>query len=850
MGWVRRHRVLVAFGAGVLVTLAVLGAALYALLADQRRTGRLLAAALSRVLARDLVIERVTALAPSRVVLRGVRVERARGWPADARVDEVEATGPLLAAARGEAAPVRLVLSGVSVTLPQRPAEAWSVAALRDSLIEALRIPLHLDVAVQGGRARRGDLGASFELHLQKGDRAARAEVTLRGEGAEGPPVTLTADARLAGEAARVRVRGRGPAEALRPWLPAAATPPAGGRALALDADVSLGPGDALEARSRLELDGLLGASGEARVRDGVVRLRVPEVAADLGLLRELAGWPGAAGGQLRLREVTLAWRPDTEPAPTADARVEVTDLSASGLAAGRPVAAGRVEGWVRVRPAAAGARVEGEVRAEGVASGDLRVDAVDAGYRVELGPGWRPVRAAVERLEARLAGARLVADAVYEPGDDRLDATLSGRELDAAELLRRVAPDQLRPGGGLRVGSLRIALHGVALRGLDRGSVEVELRDVQLARGELRAVLERLTGRARLAAGRAGAHLEGTGLHLAGAGVEARLPVLDARATVRGLPGAPSVEDAFLEARDAGGRPVLRAEVRPGARAGWSGVQVEAPELERLQELLGAGRIRLRGSARADLEVRGLAEAEGTVRLQVGEAEVLEGRLALRDLTVELPVRRSGLLEGPPPWGSIEIGEAIAYRVVVRDLSTPARLWRDRLSLNDLRYTLYSGEGGGWGEVEWEAGGLHVRGQLTGEGVRIEEFIAAYGIRGGTMTGLLRYELDYRYRSGQLALRGRFEVPQGGTVNIELLNRVLAWAEADPTGLLRRAVENLRVFGYRTAAAEVTSVAGDVRVNVALEGRRILGIFPGRVPAIRISNLPLSFLARQFPGH
>jgi hypothetical protein len=116
-------------------------------------------------------------------------------------------------------------------------------------------------------------------------------------------------------------------------------------------------------------------------------------------------------------------------------------------------------------------------------------------------------------------------------------------------------------------------------------------------------------------------------------------------------------------------------------------------------------------------------------------------------------------------------------------------------------------------------------------------------------MTGLLRYDVDYQYRDGKLGLNGRFEVPEGGTVNIQLLDRILGHAEADPTGVVRRALENLRAFDYKDAAAEVHSAGGDIRMSVALRGRERFLVFPPRVKEINVRNMPLSFLARQFPG-
>jgi len=168
---------------------------------------------------------------------------------------------------------------------------------------------------------------------------------------------------------------------------------------------------------------------------------------------------------------------------------------------------------------------------------------------------------------------------------------------------------------------------------------------------------------------------------------------------------------------------------------------------------------------------------------------------------------------------------------------------------LNALTYVLYSGTGKGWGEVDIQPAGPSARGKLTGGGVRIEEFMTAYGVRGGTMTGLMRYELDYQYRAGRLGLNGRFEVPEGGTVNIELLNRVLGYAGSDPSGVVRRALENLRAFEYKHADAEVRSAGDDIRVSLSLQGRERFLIFPPRVREINIRNMPLSFLARQFPG-
>src|SRR5262249_49993589 len=150
--------------------------------------------------------------------------------------------------------------------------------------------------------------------------------------------------------------------------------------------------------------------------------------------------------------------------------------------------------------------------------------------------------------------------------------------------------------------------------------------------------------------------------------------------------------------------------------------------------------------------------------------------------------------------------------------------------------------------EVEFPPTGVTARGQLTGEGVRIEEFMTAYGVRGGTMTGLVNYLLDFEYRNGRLALNGHFEGPEGGGGNIELLNRGLDYVESERTGVARRALETLRQFDYKHAEARLRSAGGETYLDLALQGRGFL-FFTPKVPAINIDGMPLSFLSQRFPG-
>jgi hypothetical protein len=277
------------------------------------------------------------------------------------------------------------------------------------------------------------------------------------------------------------------------------------------------------------------------------------------------------------------------------------------------------------------------------------------------------------------------------------------------------------------------------------------------------------------------------------------------------------------------------------------------APALERLAPLWPSVPRQVRGSATVELEAPdlGFGAYEGRLTLRVPEAEVLDGRLTLRQLSAEVPMRRGG--EGSPnaraaPAGRITVDELVGFGVVVYELAGKAKLVDERLTLGDLEYGLYSGRGQGTVLLELGEGGLSAHARLTGEGVRLEEFIAAYGVKGGTMTGLMRYDLDMRY-GGRLEATGRVEVPDGGTVTIELLDRLLEHAEADPSGVVKRALGNLRAFDYQAADMTVRTAPDDVRLTLSIEGRPRLGIFPARVREINIRDMPLGFLARQFPG-
>ncbi len=614
---------------------------------------------------------------------------------------------------------------------------------------------------------------------------------------------------------------------------------------------MDLGAKDRLTARGRARVGDALAAEGSATLVRGTLEVALPQATVDLGFAAAATGLGGGATGRAELSEVTATWRPEAGIRPTLRARLRLPELAVPATTAGIDVAAAELDGRVLVEPVGAGLALSGEARVARLRAAGFEVAPVETRYRVALDDRGSVTRAELDGLQGRLQGAALAGQVVYDAVARRLEARLDGDQVEAGEIARRLAPGWLGPADRLRLTGLRLTATGLEPRELQEGTVRLEARGFRLDRPDGQLTGGALGARAELVR-------DGVSLAIDAERVVSTLPALVADVPRLAVSGQLTrrgdarlgPERGALTARDREGRELIVASLAPAAVAGRLRLTARAPALERLDGFWPAIPRRLTGSARLEVDLAGpdFQTGEGGLALAVPEGELWNGQVSIRDLTADVPLRR-GESGGEPPWGQLAFGELIAYGVVVRDLTTPARLWHDRLSLNDLTYALYSGTGKGWGEVELQPAGVSLKGQLTGDRVRIEEFMTAYGVRGGTMTGLLKYQLDYQYRAGRLALNGRFEVPEGGVVSIELLNRILGYAESDPSGVTRSALENLRQFDYKRAEAQVRSTGDDILLSLSLQGRERFLIFPAKVQEINVRSMPLSFLARQFPG-
>jgi hypothetical protein len=855
--WIRRRGALVAFAAGALLTLLAVAVVAYLVLADQRRSARVLGVALTQALKREVEIERVTDLGPSRVELRGLRLSAKAGWPADVKVESVEASGPLTAAARGQAAPVRVVVNRPTVTPAAGGGGAVDVEGLRQTLTSLLGSAALLDVAVVGGVIKvpgsaTGDL--TFDASLHKGSAEARGELVLRSP--TDSRLSIGLSARTEGDTVRVDLAGRGALDPLAPWLPAALIRTTHASAVDLRTQIGLSPGDRAAGHASVRLGDLLALESAIAVQDRTLRFRDVRATADLALAATVAGLQGPVMGRAEVADGAVTWVPERGGWPEAQITLHFLDAALPASAAGVDVRTKGVEARLTLEPHDKGLSARGELRGDRVEVAGLALEPVASPLRIDLDPGGSVSRVELTGLTAQVLGSPVKGTIAYDFTRGRADARVEMGLARLDALARSLGGDWLGPSDELRAGSVRAVVTGLDPRGWSDGSVDTQVSGLAFRQPAGEIAVDRARLQATVKSGGANVGLDAERVRGSHPFFQGLLAHLQGSGDVARDGGGASLVRASLVARDEQGREMFQADMGRGTPSPAAPVRLtlKAPALERLVPLWPSIPRQVVGSGTAELESPdlGFSTYAGHVTLAVASAELLDGRLSVRDLSADVPLRRGGgsPTAGAATAGSLQMAEVVGYGAVAYDVTGRPGAVDGRLTVTDLRYGLYSGRGGGTIELEPAAAGPIVRAHLTGEGVRIEEFMAAYGIRGGTMTGLLRYDLKMSLGGGpRLAADGEFLVPEGGTVTIELLDRLLKYADADPTGVVKSALGNLRAFDYKLAKAAVRTASDDLRVSLSLHGRERFGIFPPRVKEINVNDMPISFLARQFPG-
>jgi hypothetical protein len=553
--------------------------------------------------------------------------------------------------------------------------------------------------------------------------------------------------------------------------------------------------------------------------RDVVVSLTLGPAEERRALKVNARATVGRAGGvQLAVdlagepRRLPGLW-PATVPAPaTLGGRGTVIlvrggDAEASGrLTAGASAAPTVVEGTVRY-----------DVRT-GVITAPryvlTRADGVHLEGEGTLDTGARP-RRIVAGAAGTIDGAHVEGALRYEIATGVFDGQASARGATVRSLWKRLD----LPGAPPEEGS--VATARARFTGVDRAAglaVEIDATagGVRLARWPALPVDATVKAQVRLAP-------DARGLRLASV-PQAAVTVLRAGLPVAVITGAsrgPALWPLSVDARVADA----------GRLAPWLPYQPALTGTARLTGLLHPGAFS--GDLVADLVTATL---------------VLGAPVTLTNVRAAMPVRWQA--PAASAAGSVSVRRAAGYGFAAADISSPAIVTDGRLLLADVRYTHYGGRGGGTLEASAH-GPVRFAARMTGGGVDLAAFVREAGVTIARATGRVDYVMSIQHTAAHgLFLAGRVDGEAGGgEIGIDAIERLLASSamDADGSGLARRTLESLKVFRYESLAADVRVTGATGHVDVALKGRKRLGIFPGPVDAINLHHMPLDVLARTF---
>jgi hypothetical protein len=296
-------------------------------------------------------------------------------------------------------------------------------------------------------------------------------------------------------------------------------------------------------------------------------------------------------------------------------------------------------------------------------------------------------------------------------------------------------------------------------------------------------------------------------------------------------------------------GKAWLTATVASTTSAPWPlAIDARVADLSRAAPLLPVpatltGSARVRGSLTAvrPPTFRGVLEARlPRARFQVG------GPVELSEARLEAPVTAG--IRGDPPPGAFGTPRAVVYGLVVENLTGRARLADDRVLLSDLLYTQYGGTGTGWIDAGRQPGSPPLQGRFEAEGVDLARFVKESGATAARVTGIVRYVATVQYLPERgLVADARIESTSGGEVSIDALEELLSSeaVQTESTGILRRTLENLRVFEYAALEGDLRYRDGAGAVDLSLRGRKRFGLFPAPVEALNFKNVPLALLVR-----
>jgi hypothetical protein len=783
----RQYPIVVSLAALALLTIAGVAASGWYFLSEARRAGRLVATMLTAQTGVPFVVDRATTDGSQRLILQGLRIPPGPHWRGEVHVRELRVDGGLLPIVFPRGRSVSVVAVSASVILP--PPGSMMSPPTTTSLASLRQFVVAMV-----------SWPAEFSVNVQGGELRSGDDVfAFDLNGRKSGAGTLTATATIT---------------------------PATSGALALSKN---------ESALALEL-----AGGQA---GGRVHLQVHLVGAP-GRLRSL--WPAALPALARVvADAELALPP--EPTALGTASSGDPDLTL----------AGRVEAVRAPGVAAITAEFTSRYHAE---AGRLEVSRLSvrwgpylnlmgAGRVEQLGAGavpgggaapGRPPHVTLE-MSGEATGTTLTGDLAYAAGSGDFTARIQTEALDAVRLVgaaRRLLGDRhqdRREAGRFPIGLVArrstSTVTGTAGRSEIRFAVQSALDGL-----EARAVFPNALLAGALGAG----------------GV--------LRRTDRGLDLARLDRSTLTLSRS--GAPLAVITARSRDRAAWP-VVIEAAvaELDRMPSsplLPGkySGWATITGIV--DRGREGL-QFVGQLTAEVPSAEIdLGGPVVLTNIKADVPAAWGGVV-GPgrrdgaadARVGRVSVERITGYGFTVDRFLSPAQFRDGRLLLSAIDYVHYGGRGTGWLEAVIDGRAIPLRARLDGQHIDLARLTREYGLTIAEVSGIVHYLFVLQYSAAQ-GIVGVGQVQsddEGGEVSIQAIERLLASAEveAESTGVLRQTLENLRVFRYASLSGDVRITRSGGYVNLSLEGKKRLGIFPAPVKAINLRNVPIGLLARLF---
>jgi hypothetical protein len=302
-------------------------------------------------------------------------------------------------------------------------------------------------------------------------------------------------------------------------------------------------------------------------------------------------------------------------------------------------------------------------------------------------------------------------------------------------------------------------------------------------------------------------------------------------------------------------GAPMIEGKARSRQNGAWPvAVELVIADLRRLPSV-PAIPTTFQGSAviTGDLDAsdpHGGPRFTGTLSADVPRAELeLGSPVVVTNVHLRLPISHGA--PAPRQPGTLTAERIQAFGFVVEQVQSPARFAAESLQLEDIRYVHYGGQGHGSIEAAVDGRPVPLTARVEGEHVDLARLSRDYGLTVAKLSGTVRYLMVMNY-SATRGIIGAGQVnseEDGGEVGIEPIEQLLqsAAVQKETTGLLRQTLQNLRVFRYSTLEADVRVSRDGARLNLSLEGKKRLGIFPAPVKAINFTNVPILTLARTF---